>query len=464
MRSLTIVISMPIIAWALPDIRLLHAVMCMWVPLVAGRFNLVVPVYLFSLLLLPGLDTTASMGSLKLFDFGVHDGLAVGASVAVFLNRAKARPRPQWDLAALAVILLIGVAISRETSVSNFLRTSVNVVLDLGLPYYILSRGVRSIDDLRTAILWLGCGAVTLSALLIYEAWKSWPVYNELYSNYGLSTLLLVKSRGGFMRSGGPFVESTSAAMVLAICILALWLSRDYFRSSRHHLLLFAIALVGLSAPQSRGAWVGLCLALGCADVCRARYVQLAGKTMLIGVTGAILLSAAQLSPHLSETMGLSGDSSETSDYRRLLFDRGLQEFWHRPILGYASPEIHNRLHDLRQGEGIIDFVNTYIWIMLLSGVVGLTIFAGAFMFFLLNVWRFRRAKSGPPGTTRSGHLHLFMPRHADGDAVFHIIRRAAGVLRVRDVRFLRRVSGRSPKCRCGIGRSDERQRCASRQ
>lgn len=401
-RSLTIVIAMPIIAWTLPDVRLLYAVMFIWVPLVGGRLNQVVPVYLFSLLLLPGLDTTVSLGSLKLFELGVHDSLAVGASFAVFLNRGKARPRLKWDVAALAVILLIGAAIARETSFSNFLRSSVNVLLDLGLPYYIVSRGMRSIEDLRAAILWLGCGAVTLSAILVYEAWKSWPIYNELYGSYGLSTLLLVKSRGGFLRSGGPFVESTSAAMVLTICILALWLSRDYFRSSRHHLLLFAVALVGLSAPQSRGAWVGLCLALGFADVCRARYVQLARKTILIGVTGAILLSAAQFSPYLSETMGLSGGSSETSDYRRHLFDRGLQEFRHRPILGYSTPEIHDRLKDLRQGEGIIDFVNTYIWIMLISGGVGLAIFAGAFIFFLLNVWRFRRAGSGPPGTTEA--------------------------------------------------------------
>ena len=248
-------------------------------------------------------------------------------------------------------------------------------------------------------MLWLACGGITLSAILIYETARAWPIYNQLYANYDVSTLLIVKARGGVLRSGGPFVEPTSAAMVLATCILALWLSRDYFRSRWQSMLLFAVALIGLSAPQSRGAWLGLLTAMAMVLAFRGRFAQLVRSTIVIGATGSMLILAAQFSPYLSETLGLSGGSSETSQYRRLLFDRGIEEFWHSPVWGYSMPEVTRRLSDLRQGEGIVDFVNTYIWILLISGAIGTLIFVGAFVNFLLRMLKFRR----PAGDDNSG-------------------------------------------------------------
>jgi len=398
-RILLTVIAFPIFAWALPNLWQLLAIMCIWVPLVARTLKQIAPVYLFSLLMLPGLDVTVSAGALKLFDFGAQDALAVGASAAVFLSRGKASPRLRYDIAVMAVVLQIGIALARDTTFSNFLRTSVNVSLDLWLPYYILSRSLRSIEDLKRIMCWLGCGSVTLTAVLTYEVWRAWPIYNELYVHYQVPTLLLVKVRGGLLRASGPFVEPTSAAMVMAMCVLALWLSRDFFRSRATHLCLLAVALIGLSVPQSRGAWVGLLLGMAVADFTRGLHVALTKKFVLVGIAAAFVFAAALSSPYLSETVGLSGGSSETSDYRRLLFERGMKEFWHSPLFGFSNPELLWRLKDLRQGEGIIDFVNTYIWILLISGAIGFFIFTGTLLFFLHNVWRSYRTTPRIPGS-----------------------------------------------------------------
>jgi hypothetical protein len=402
-RAPIVAIGMPVLAWSLPNVWVLYAAMLAWVPLVAGRRSYIVPLYLYSLLLLPGLDETIALGSIKLFDFGVHDALGLGAAAALLPHAGKARPRVMLDLPAVSVMLLLIAALARDTSLTNFLRVAVNVTLDLGLPYYIVSRGVRTIDEFRTAMLWLGCGGITLSAILIYETWASWPIYNQLYAYYDVSTLLIVKARGGVLRSGGPFVEPTSAAMVLATCVLALWLSRDYLRSRWQSMLLFAFALIGLSAPQSRGAWLGLLTALAMVLVFRGRYAQLVRSAIVIGAAGAMLFLAAQVSPYLSETMGLSGGSSETSQYRRLLFDRGIEEFWHSPVWGYSMPQVTLRLSDLRQGEGIVDFVNSYIWILLISGAIGTLIFVGAFVNFLLRMLKFRRPIGGDHGNVIAG-------------------------------------------------------------
>lgn len=390
-RALACTIGLPVLAWTLPNIWLLYAVMLLWVPLVARRVSDVVPVYLFSLLLLPGLEEVLALGSVKLFDLSVHDALALGAAAMLFTNRAVGRPRLSADLPVIAAMLMLIAALARDTTPTHFLRMAINVGTDLGLPYYIVSRGLRDVAEMRRALLWLGCGAIVLSAILLYEAWKAWPIYNILYDHYGLSTQLLVKARGGVLRSGGPFVEPTSAAMVLAICVVALGLSRDYFRGRWSYLAIMAVALIGMSAPQSRGAWIGLFTAAAAVQLYRGRLGRLTVAAVVLGTVGSLLFLAAQFSPYLSETLGLSGGSSETSDYRRLLLTRGMQEFWHSPILGFSMPEITVRLSDLRQGEGIVDFVNTYIWILLIGGSVGALLFFGTFAWFLVRLVPLRR-------------------------------------------------------------------------
>lgn len=388
-RLFAIAVAMPVLAWSIPSLTPLLLIMLFWVPLAAGRFNLIAPVYLFSLLLLPGLHDTLMIGSVKLIDFSVHDALALGAAIAIATNKGKAKCRAEWDVVAFSVVTMMAVALAKDTSISHHIRELIGVSLDLALPYYIVSRGVRTNEELRSALLWLGAGGVVVGAILVFEVWRGWPVYFELYRAYELPAVLLYKERGGLIRAGGPFVEPTSVAMVLAICTLALYLSREYMRTRPHYLLLMAVCIAGLIAPQSRSAWIGIGVAMAAADILRVRYVQLGKKILILGSAISCLFMAAQLSPHLSESLGLSGHSTETSDYRRMLLNRGLEEFMKRPILGYSTPELEDRLSDMVQGEGIIDYVNTYVWIMLIGGVAGLFIFAGAFVYFLVNILRF---------------------------------------------------------------------------
>jgi hypothetical protein len=390
-QMLVIAVTMPVLAWSAPTLPLLFLFMCFWVPLAAGRFSLFVPVYLFSLLLLPGLDDTLFIGSLKLVEFSVHDALALGTAVAIFANPAKAKSRLDWDIVVLAVVVMISLAVARETALSHHFRALVETSLDLALPYYILSRGLRSSEDMRSSMLWLAAGGIVVASILVFEVWKAWPVYNELYRAFELPTQLLVKVRAGLIRAGGPFVEPTSVAMVLAMCTLALYLSREFFRNRRSHLLLMAVIVAGLIAPQSRGAWIGVGIAIVTADLLRGHYIPLARKLFVVGGAISCLFLAAQFSSYLSETLGLSGGSSATSDYRRLLLQRGLEEFANHPIIGHSMKELLPRIPDLVQGEGIIDFVNAYIWVMLIAGIVGLVVFVAPFVYFLINIIRFGR-------------------------------------------------------------------------
>jgi len=384
-------VGMPLLAWALPSVWLLYFAMLVWIPLLAGRTGNVAPVYLYTLLLLPGLDTTAAIGSIKLFDIGVHDALGLGAATALLVSTGKGRTRPALDLPVAALILMFTFVFARGTSITNTVRVAIDMGLDYGLPYYIVSRGIRSIEEAQRTQLWLACGAITLASILTYEAWTAWPIYNELYNHYSLSTLLLVKLRGGILRAGGPFVEPTSAAMILGMCIFALWLSRDFFRSKWHHVLVMGASLVGLAAPQSRGAWIGLMLAIAAALFFRRRYFTLARWSAVLAAIGVLLYTLAQNSPTLAESIGLTGNSADTSEYRRDLLSRGMEEFWKKPLSGYSMPDLLIAMDDMKQGEGIVDFVNTYLWIMLVAGAFGVFLFAGTFIYFLVRLLPLRR-------------------------------------------------------------------------
>lgn len=400
MLMLTIAVCLPLLAWSLPSIGLLFVLMCLWVLIAAGRFNLTVPVYLFSLLLLPSLSNTLMLGGLKLVEFDLPNALSVGTAISVFLHPGKVRRRVGADAAVFALLLLIALAMAREASVSHHIRYMIGTLLDFWLPYYIASRGIRSDQDLKGVMLWLGAAGIVLAGVTLFEFLKSWPIYQSLYHVYELPTLLLVKFRAGMLRAGGPFIESTSAAMMIALCVVGLYLSKDSFRSQSYHFLLLGIALAGLFAPQSRGAWIGLCFAVVIADGVRRRYAHLALKLLMAGGVFCVLYVAAHFSSFLSQQMGFSGGASDTADYRSRLLERGLEEIAHRPFLGYSIREMQIRLADMVQGEGIIDPVNTYIWITLISGLVGLAIFMGVFAYFLLRVIKsIRSAKGSDIGT-----------------------------------------------------------------
>lgn len=396
--SLLCVVAMPVLAWLLPKlsltgVHLLHLTMCLWVPLFAGRRERTAPVWLFSMLLLPGLDMPVSLGSLKLFDFGVQDALAVGAAVAIRLRPPGGPRRVASDGWVLALLLLLGICLSRETSATNFLRTTVNLGLDLGLPYYILSRGIADVAGQRTALRWLACGGIALSMILLFETWRSWPIYNELYGLYNVPMILLVKARGGLLRAGGPFVEPTSIALVLAMCFAALSQLREDFRSRLKHVGLLAIAFLGVSAPQSRGAWIGLALAVVAMAAYRGRWWALLLNAGGIGLVLGFVFVTAKLSPGFAEMLGLSdGGASDTTTYRGELFEKGRQVFWLSPLVGHSMPSLNVLMAELRQGEGIIDFVNTYLWIALIGGAAGLAIFIGNFADPLVSLWRRRSA------------------------------------------------------------------------
>ena len=75
---------------------------------------------------------------------------------------------------------------------------------------------------------------------------------------------------------------------------------------------------------------------------------------------------------------------SGSGEYRERLAQRSWDIIQQHPFFG--DQLAYQKMEDLRQGQGIIDLVNSYAQVALFYGICGLTLFAGVIAFGLLKV------------------------------------------------------------------------------
>ena len=384
-----IALAMPAAGFLLPSIWLIYIACIAAVPLCARNRNQIVPLYLFSLFVMPDLSLPQALGTLKLSSVNTSTCFGLGALIAAFW-RGGLRGKPSFfDLPFLAILTVLVVMSSRSTSATNILREILDHTLYFGIPYLVVSRLARTPADFRRIAVALAGAGCLLATLLVAEFVAHWPFFRPMYDNVGLNlgSPLAVKMREGNIRSTGPFIEATAAAFCLTFAVIAASQIRSAFSTKLFHVGVMLLLVAGVIAPQSRGALLGL--TVGFAAMYLYRRSQTVIATLLLGAAVLAAFFATVLFQSDANTVAYS-QSSETVEYRKRLMSRGVEEFSRSPLTGDSYPSVLERMQDLRQGEGIVDFVNTYLWVALLSGLMGLIPFTAAFAMRLVNLWRIR--------------------------------------------------------------------------
>ena len=358
-----------------PTIWLAHAAALLFVPILARKRELVAPFYLTGLVTLPSLGQPLSLGGTYLFTPTLHYALGLGALAMTLVYRQPRVERgPATLLPFLAILFLLGIAYSRGTSSTNLARVFLDLTFQYGLPFLLVVRSVRTPGDFRYALAGLAAATVTLSILACYEAFRSWPLYYIAWLHYDVDWGAAVKVRGGLMRASGPYPEPTSFAFNLCIGVLAIHAGRTLWTSSTARAVLFGLGSAAIVATQSRGAWIGQIVGLLVYYVAVGK-VQRAGQALLgMALAGVVLVGLSEVSPRIANFTGMTAEGQGTIDYRQQLFNRGIEEIRERPLLGASRDEVVRQMHDMMQGEGIVDFVNSYLFIALISGLLGLSI------------------------------------------------------------------------------------------
>ena len=372
----------------LPTLYLVYLCLFLVNPLLSRSRNESFTIFLICFVMMPALGEALRVASAYLFDVSAQTALSLGALASLGL-RGGAKPKDPGSNQFFSVTIFVCLLIVevRGTTLTGYVRGTAISLINLGLPYAVCIASSKKPDFQSRITVALSIAGGMLAMIAIFEILTSWPIFVVMNEHLGLHpSLLVAKLRGGHLRSAGPMGESTEMGFILAFCLLAAIVSRQGFRQASGYALTLGLIGVGLLAPQSKGGWIGAGLGIVALAAYRSTLAR-PGKFILASIFGGAFLYAA-LVFHPGE------DPSQGSGvYRTRLLQRGAEEFWRSPLFGDNPPSVIVRMQDLRQGEHIVDFVNSYLWFALTLGALGLLAIIIAFLVPIVRAWRLRRLR-----------------------------------------------------------------------
>jgi len=295
------------------------------------------------------------------------------------------------------MFLLFLVSQARGYNLTVVLRLFDFWFLVLMPPYLLLTRTIRTREDAGEAMLIFTWSAVICAVEALFESIRGWPLYQSIgYALHvpavgqGLSATLSIRS--GFLRAQGPIANPTSLGIIMAMgLVFALGVKRYLNRS--HRWAIYGALILGLIVSQSRGAWIaagaGYCVCL----FLQRRYSMLGAIVPAALIVWAISGSLSA-EGQLGQLLGKSGQGQFTATYRSDLLHRGLEEISKHPT-GQTPEQLQISMNDMRQGENIIDFVNSHLYIGLVTGVAGIAIWFALWLFPVIAAAKAKWSRNG---------------------------------------------------------------------
>ncbi|WP_425410238.1 O-antigen ligase family protein [Hyphococcus sp.] len=303
------------------------------------------------------------------------------------------------DLFFLLFLILQIILSVRAPSFTHMLRTALHEFLLIAPIYYVMSRYPKSFSDMRILSAALVFPAIVLSAVSIPEFLRNWHFYNSVSTNWFGAMPFGYTMREGYLRAStsvfNPIVWGYIAMCGLGIGIAVL---NDKI-SNFYKYAGIALLGVGLIVSLSRGPWIGAVVVLGVYVLLSPNVVT---RSMQAAVGGVAALAISLMTPFGKDIISLipfvGGERDATVTYRQKLLENAWQVILEHPFIGSADFMAHSALQSLRQGQGIIDIVNTYLQIGLKSGLTGLILFLGFFLCVLSSLLKVhKRAKKADP-------------------------------------------------------------------
>jgi O-antigen ligase len=365
--------------------------------------------YLFSMNVIPAVAVeipTTGLGINELFAVDISMLLSLCVLVPTVRRMRKSDAEPSvrklatmdWLLLCyglLQVVLFVPPDLHShvilQNSFTGHLRAAFIFIVTIYLLYYVASRSATSTGAITDAMAAFCLSCTIMGVVAVFEALKHWPLYTALYVKWDPAALIdQYLTRGGLLRAEASAGHPLALGYLLAIA-LGFWLYlQSQVKSRTHKLLVPMVLCAGLIVTFSRGPWIGaIIIYLAYALMRRRRLSELFGAAAVL----LIALAAIALSPlgdriasMLPFMGGKVGAGSVT--YREILAARCWQLILAHPFFGDQLAYLH--MQDLRQGQGIIDIVNTYLFVTLFYGFVGATLFVGFILMGFGKVWKAR--------------------------------------------------------------------------
>lgn len=298
--------------------------------------------------------------------------------------------KPLGDKLLIIMLILMFVLNLRGTTPGDSIRTSVTFFIDWFLPYFVISRCIKDFEAFKTALIALTIACSISATIALFEYLTVWLLYQPL--PYLLNFESLTGSylgRDGQLRALASMGHSLTLGLVLMVMIglnLPLsslidnkWLKRGFFTN----------LLTGLYATVSRGPWGATLIVMFVYTITGRKAIT---RTILFlfafGCAILILPSIPGGQRIINMMPGIGKSEQFNVQYREQLIPKSIQILKRSPLFGVFDAREEPEMEDMKQGEGIVDIVNSYLNIALSYGLVGLTIFLWIFLWSIYRIMK----------------------------------------------------------------------------
>ncbi|WP_422418617.1 O-antigen ligase family protein [Pseudomonas sp. GZD-222] len=317
--------------------------------------------------------------------------LSVLLPAALYLSKQSdtlAFGRTWSDKLLAAGLVLMNLLYLRETTLTDTLRQTLYLYVDVFLPYYVASRTLKDLSDFKDALLAFVLAAFVLAIIGVAEFSRHWLLYNALTDamgvQWGMSNYL---SRGNSLRASATTGQAIALGYVISVAIGFFLFVQGYVRSRWQRYLGALLLFAGLIAPLSRGPWIGAVIIVAAFIATGRGAVKRLTLLALAGVLAIPLLTLAPGGEKVLDLLPFVGNlEKENITYRQRLLDNSWIVIQRNPLFGSFDYRNTPEMLSMIQGQGIIDIVNTYVSLALRTGLIGLALFVAFFASVLLGI------------------------------------------------------------------------------
>lgn len=365
------------------------------------------PYYLLVICAVPLLQATipGMLGIRFIFDLTYPRLLVITIFLALFFNQyfvpffTNKRDKQTHhvslpsDKFVVLYITLIAYLKFRQDSITNAIREVLMLLLDIFIPYFMISRSAITKEQMNRILFALFIGIMPIALIGIFETAKHWNLYQTLTTSLTrVAHIQFYDIRAGSLRAAGPFSSPIVLGYVLVIAFGLLLYLKPLLKDKRIANLAGLLIIISLLSTKARGPWVGLAtLVLVYIATSKTKFKHFT----LLGLSGIGVFTAMSFTTAGNKIIDLlpfvGTTRSDTVDYRERLIENAWIVFQDNPWLGSTNFLETDEMESMRQGQGIIDLVNTYIQVVLPYGAVGLFLFVSIFFGLLYGCYRTMR-------------------------------------------------------------------------
>ena len=279
-------------------------------------------------------------------------------------------------------------------SFTNLLRRVFLFFIDVYVLYFVVSRTCSNRGAIVDALAAFCLSCALMAPMALYETFKGWWLYAAVVNQWtgnASAWWVALMMRGGILRAQ----VSAEGALILGY-IFAIGFGFWLYLKSRVPSRPVRVAGVvlywaGLLAAYSRGPWIGaISILIAFAAFGQRAFSRLLKTGALLAICLGVVL-ASPLGERVTSVLPWTGGSVDQEDvtYRQLIAERSWELIAEHPFFG--DQLAFTEMEDLRQGQGIVDLVNSYAEVALSYGFVGLFLFLGFILVALFRAYRFAK-------------------------------------------------------------------------